>query len=113
MVNGPKDREMFKLLLDARTHLPFALTWPAPYVVGQAISWDSRFGITQDNKQVLVQPSTDIEWRMVIADYKKADGINWPHRFTTVVKGRTYVDEKISKYTINPKIDPKVFKPTK
>jgi hypothetical protein len=76
---------MFRLLLDAKTHVPVALTW-----------------------RTLAGP------RMSIGDYHKiAGGLNWPHRFTTGLNGKTLKDEKISTFTINPTIDPKTFTPAK
>ncbi len=105
----------FQLLLDAKTHLPFAMTWFVSRIAQHAVETNALGEQTAVNSQARELPKSGdrVEWRMLIADYKVADGLNWPHRFTTVVDGKTLEDERISTFTINPKIDPKTFKPTK
>ncbi len=86
VVHGPQDHEIFNLFLDAKGHLPFAIGLPGrPMAVRQTL----------------------------ITDYKKSNGLNWPHRFITTASGAAQLDETIGSYKINPKIDPKTFSSTK
>jgi hypothetical protein len=53
----------------------------------------------------------DVPWEMTIADYRLADGLNWPHRMVTTVGADKYEELRLSRFRLNPAIDAKVFAP--
>jgi hypothetical protein len=120
---GPDGSTWF-LFLDASTHLPVKLTWRAKPIV--TFSTSSIVTTTSSGQVVSSSPSTPVvlpsdptagmamvEWAMTIDDYKTADGLNWPHRFTTTVDGKKYEELRLKQFRLNPKIDAKRFKPSK
>jgi hypothetical protein len=54
-----------------------------------------------------------VEHRMSLADCRTADGLTWPHRLIDRVQGQVAEDMKLGRFKINPKINPRTFKPTK
>ena len=50
---------------------------------------------------------------MTIADYRVADGLNWPHRMATTVGADKYEELRLGRFRLNPAIDAKVFAPRK
>jgi hypothetical protein len=126
----PVGARMFRLLLEPKTHLPVRLTWMAkPVVTG---STTSTMTVTTQTivrgggpPQIVAPPTisgpvglppgdptaglSDVQWEMVISDHKVADGLNWPRRLRVSYGGTKYQDFRISRYRLNPKIDPKIF----
>jgi hypothetical protein len=107
---------------DGSTHLLTGLSWKAkPVVVMGGISTQ----VIRSNGQVLSAPPPpvlpgnpsanldDVQWQLTIGDYRVADALNWPHRFTTSYGGRPWEDLKLGTFKLNPKIDPAVFRPMK
>lgn len=115
------DGTIWRLLLDETTHLPVKMLWQAKPVV--VFSSSSRVAVPRGQMPPppsITLPSGDptagmatVEWQMVIGDYKVADGLHWPHRFTTSFDGKPWEDLTLDKFKINPKIDPKTFDPRK
>jgi len=121
--SGP-DGSLWFLFLDASTHLPVKLTWRAKPIV--TFSTTSMVTTTTRGQIMSSSPGNPVllpadptagmsmvEWAMTIEDYKTADGLTWPHRFTTTVDGKKYEELRLKQFRINPKIDVKKFKPTK
>lgn len=54
-----------------------------------------------------------VEHQLSLGDYRTSDGLTWPHRLTDRVKGQVAEDVKLGKFRINPKINPRTFKPSK
>ena len=108
---------IWRLMLDEQTHLPVQITWSAKPLVSFSTSsvTSSRGGAPPAPVSIPTGDPTvglaDVEWAISIRDYKVADGLNWPRRFSTTVAGKTYEDVRVSRYRLNPKIDPKVFEP--
>jgi hypothetical protein len=127
-VKGP-DGWSARLFLDASTHLPAKITWMAkPFVTFTtsrmvAIPTNSRgqaIGPPQSEGNVAGPPPgdltagmADVEWETTMSDYRSADSVNWPHRLATTYAGRKYEDWRLERFKINPKIDPKLFRPGK
>jgi hypothetical protein len=122
---GP-DGFVWRLFLSRSSHLPLRITWRAkPLVVASTTSRavTSQGGQVKSPEQLTREqlaslptgdPSAglaDVEWQVVLANYKVADGVNWPHRMTTSYGGRKFEDLQLAKFKINPKIDPAVFAP--
>jgi hypothetical protein len=112
----------WRLLLDQKTHLPVAVSWMSPPAVVMSVRSavrvgpDGRATPVPGTRQVDAPaglPSTLVEWRTTISDYRLAGGVNWPHRFTTTMVGERNEELRLDKFQINPKIDPKVFTPAK
>ena len=123
------DDKIYRVLLDEQTHLPLRLLWKAKPIV--MMSTTSR-----STSQVIVRPTPGrvevlsplpdpvmpdlpagdptaglpyVQWEMAIRDYKVSDGLNWPRRLTTSYGGQEWEDVRISRYRVNPKLDPKIF----
>lgn len=109
------DGVTWRLLLDAKTHLPIQLSWRAKPIVTFSTSSvvSSRGGPPPPPVTLPSGDPTaglaDVEWVMPIRDYRVVDGVNWPRRFTTTYDGKAWEDLRVSRYRLNPKIDPKIF----
>jgi hypothetical protein len=91
-----------RLYVDVATHLPLMISW-----MGRP---DVAFGNT--SVQVIVMArQPPVERRIYFSDYKTAARLTWPHRFKEVVAGVVSVDIRLSKFKINPKVDPARFVP--
>ena len=112
----------WRLLLDQKTQLPVAVSWMSPPAVMMSVQStvragpDGRATPVPGTRQVDAPaglPSTLVEWRTTISDYRLADGVNWPHRFTTTMDGARNEELRLDKFQLNSKIDPARFTPTK
>lgn len=125
-VHGPAGKT-WRLFVDAATHLPVRLTWMDKPLVTFSASTSTRYAV-DSRGNVLSPPTTgtiavpvgdpsaglaDVEWQIAISDYKVSDALNWPHRLITTYGGKKYEDLRLGKFTINPKISPSTFKPTR
>jgi hypothetical protein len=116
---GP-DGFVWRLFLSRSSHLPARMAWMAkPLVIASTTSTmavSSRGQVSSEDPSRLPSgdPSAglaDVEWQVVLADYKVADGLNWPHQMTTSAGGRKIEELRLEKFKINAKIDPAVFTP--
>lgn len=120
--------EVRQLLLATDTHLPMRLIWKArPLAVSQVFSTstsvvtDSRGRVvappTTSSRQTVIAPNpapkADVEWQTILSDYRKSDGIQWPHRLITLIAGQKYQDLRLGKFDINPKFSDSTFTPRK
>jgi len=121
------DGKSWRLLLDASTHLPVAMMWMAKPIVSTSMTTMATAtvrtgpgGAPITSRPPDFQPAVlpagdptvglaDVQWTMTIGDYKVGDGVNWPRRFRTSVEGKESTDFKVSKYKLNPRIDPRIF----
>jgi len=108
----------WRLLLDATSHLPIELRWKAKPVVTRTTTAVVRGGGPPPPPPAFPAGDpqaglADVEWVMSLRDYKVADGLNWPRRMTTTMGGKAWEDRRVSRYRINPPIDPKVFETPK
>ena len=113
------------LFLDVASHLPVQLTWKArpSFIVSMPNSSVTLPGMSSSSSSSSVMPpgtgardprqAPEVFWVMEIRDYRKADGLTWPRRLTTLSDGKPFSDVRVSRYQINPKIDPQVFEPRK
>jgi hypothetical protein len=121
-VTGP-DADVWRLWLDAKTHLPVVMTWMAKPIVTigvtSTIAVNGRGQVVSPPAGAPVVPGdptaglANVEWRLEISDYRAADGLHWPHRFTSSYPGMTWEDVRLNTFKINVTIDPKTFTPTK
>jgi hypothetical protein len=117
------DGFVWRLFLNRSSHLPVRMTWMAkPRVITSTTSRTvvSSGGQVKSSEGPTNLPTgdpsaglADVEWQVVLADYKVADGLNWPHRMTTSYAGHKAEDLQLGKFKINAKIDPAVFTPRK
>lgn len=112
----------WQLFFDASTHLLSGISWKAKPIVVMSVS--SGFAVNSSGRILSAPPAPvlppdpaanldDVQWQLTVGDYRKADGLTWPHRFTSSYGGRKYEETKLGAYKINPKIDPAVFRPMK
>ncbi|MDQ3069856.1 MAG: hypothetical protein M3R55_09030 [Acidobacteriota bacterium] len=113
----------WKLLIDPVTHLPARITWMnAPIVTfstTSSVTADSRGNVVSASPPAALPKGdpaaglTPVEWATTLGDYRRVDGLMWPHKLTTTVGGRKHEDRRVGKYKINPAIKPKTFDPRK
>jgi hypothetical protein len=121
---GP-DGFTWTLFFDASTHLLAGISWKEkPIVVMTASSTmavrSGRQGtpVTTFGRPPVLPGNPagnldEVQWQLIISDYRAADGLTWPHRFVSSYAGHKYEDLKLGAFKINAKIDPGVFRPTK
>jgi hypothetical protein len=114
---GP-DGFTWHLFFDVSTHRLTGLSWMAKPVVTMTahttMAMSGGRAMSAGPPPVLPSNPTegmaDVVWQMTIGDYRVADGLTWPHRFTTTVNGRKAEDLKLGSYKINPSLDAGLFK---
>ncbi len=137
---GP-DGFIIRVLIDAKTHLPVMIAWreatatavvetTQSVVVTQSIVVERRGAVgppiappmppmppppTAPTVRASIPSGNPpiVEHQLSLGDYRTADGLTWPHRFTERVDGKVVQDMKLGKYRVNPKINPKRFNPSK
>jgi hypothetical protein len=109
-----------RLFVDAATRLPTMISWMAPpdfvmRVTSTAtVSNGEVVGRTSPQFPPIGDPTAGrplVERRLYFSDFKPADGLNWPHRLKEVVDGAVITETRLSKFKINPKLDPSRFDP--
>jgi hypothetical protein len=80
---GP-DRFTARLHVEASTHLPIMIAWD-----GDAP------GSGRPN----------VAGRLEFSDFKREDGVNWPHRMKRVTQTQTLEDIRLGRFKINPRLD--------
>lgn len=106
-VRGP-DEFTWRLFLDGASHLPIKLTWTDRPVVDRVLSPPSMFS-SYSLPSFHPAELAPVEWELVIGDYRRKDGLNWPHRLTTSMGGRKHDEVRLGTFKINPKVDPRQF----
>jgi hypothetical protein len=119
-IKGPDD-VMMRLSVDAVTHLPRAVRWQTEPIVIRVQTrdgpgWPANVkpppGVILLSEASSGDPAAGlplVEHRLLFTEYKKTDGLNWPHRLQEIVNGAIAEDARFSRFKINPKIDPKKF----
>jgi hypothetical protein len=110
-----------RLFVDATSHLPIMVTYmerdmsrgmmrvqrgPANETEEQR---RARFE-EERKKREAEGPPPMVEYAWFLADYKKVDGVQLPHRFTLQVGDKPSQEWEIKKFKINPTLDPEQFK---
>jgi hypothetical protein len=119
-----------RLYVDVSTHLPLMISWMdgPDVIVGRTSTMTTKDGRVVASEADPARkpppgavafpdvPTSDaiaslplVERRIYYSDYKKTDGLNWPHRFREVVAGATIGDTRLGKFKINPPVDPSRF----
>jgi hypothetical protein len=115
---GP-DGHQLRMEIDPQTGLPAAMVWMGRPIVSITTTStaivSSRGEIRQPPAPVRVpvgDPTAgmpDVEYRLTLSDYKVDKGIHWPRRLTITMDGKPYEQVRVSRYEVNPKINPKTF----
>jgi hypothetical protein len=114
------------LFVDVQTHLIVGIAWMAKPIVTISVSSSMMMRSSPAGSGTVVSTSpppvlpanptrdlNDVQWQLTVADYRRANGINWPHRLTTEFGGRKWEDIKLGTYRVNSKIDAAMFRSSK
>jgi hypothetical protein len=108
----------WKLFIDTVSRLPVKLTWQAHPIVtfstSSIVTTNQRGDVLSQSppQQPPPVPTTGlplVEWATTISEYKKVDGLLWPHRMTTTVDGRKHEEMRFRRFRLNPDINPRTF----
>jgi hypothetical protein len=116
------DGHTMRLLVDATTRLPVAITWEAPPPMIATATMTSTMTTTSSG-QVVSQsppvtsapfaappaPTATVVWKVEVSDFKTDNGVNWPRRFKVTVADKENDEYRFGRYKINPKLEPKDF----
>jgi hypothetical protein len=87
-----------RLLVDASTHLPLAVSWKAvPSVV-----------ITAGSASIRGVPEP-VEHTMFFSDFRVGDGLKWPYLIKEYAGSRLVQETRLETFVINPKLHPETF----
>lgn len=125
------DGAQMHLWLDATTHLPSVLSW-----MDFPIATSTTFTTMTVTSTVRVPagqvpprnmpmpppilppppsaapgggPPAKVPWEMKLTDYRTDKGVTWPRRMTVTMGTATWEEMRISRYEVNPKINPRTF----
>lgn len=123
------DGTQMHLWLDATTHLPAALSWMDFPIM--TTSTFSTMTVTTTTRVPAGQvpprmpmpppvmpappaqagggPPSKVPWEMTLSDYKTDKGVTWPRRITVMMGTEVWEQMRVSRYDVNPKINPKTF----
>ena len=122
------DGAQWHLWLDATTHLPAALSWmdtPITFATvtstvtmtttervpaGQVPSRAMPMAPPMLPPPPMVAGGPDkVLYELTLTDYRTDKGVTWPRRITVTMGGTTWEAFRISRYEVNPKINPRTF----
>jgi hypothetical protein len=110
-----------RMFVDATTHLPIMLSWQDKPIVTFVTSSSSIVKAGPRGSEVLGHtpaqvPAADpaaglplVEHRLIVSDFERQDGLNWPRRLQHVVGKDVVEDIKVRRFRINPRMDPRKF----
>lgn len=111
-----------RLFVDASSHLPIMVTYMDRDQSRMMVMRAGRApaGETEEQRRARFEeerkkreaegPPPMVEYSWFLADYKKVDGVQLPHRFTLQVGDKPSQEWEIKKFKINPTLDPEQFK---
>jgi hypothetical protein len=116
---GPENFLIF-LLLDPGTNLPsaVALTFvesrQQTVIVESSAFFDRKFMMdtyqrARQERKERTKPPQRYESHLKFSDYRRVQGVLWPHRITTSLNGEIIEELTISEFEINRPINPKRF----
>jgi len=112
---GPRQYARFAIPLLTKTVAPYG-THPTSgndavrYVGDDGLTWSLVLDAATHRPSALKWSHSEADWITTFSDFRRVGTVTWPHRMVTTRAGRPVEDIRISKYEINPKISPKVFK---
>lgn len=106
---------VIRLFVDAASHLPAVLSWRERAVIAVSppsgsLPRGARSPSFPPGTLVLDRPLADptsiplVEHVLTVSDYRLADGLNWPHRFTERVNGEVLEDMRLGRFKLNARI---------
>ncbi len=104
-----------RLFLDQKTRLPLMLTYigKKPRVVTQTVSGGPRKPeeVEKQAKEMEAEAAKqpDVEYRIFLSDYRKVNGISFPHKLTRSIEDEVNEELEITTVKINPQINPEKF----
>lgn len=117
-VHGPENF-LISLLLDQKTNLPIALAWTFEEVRRQLVIveymgfsrkvWMEIGQRVQKERLARTKPRQRYELQLKLSDYRRVEGVLWPHRLTTTINNEITEDFMIDNLEINRPINPKRF----
>ncbi len=109
-----------RLFVDAASHLPIMITYMERDMSRMMRLQRGPAGETEEQRRARFEeerkkreaegPPPMVEYSWFLADYKKVDGVQLPHRFTLQVGDKPSQEWEIKKFKINPTLDPEQFK---
>ena len=106
-----------RLFVDSVTRRPLLLAWEAPDTSGairritasySAPDADSPKVTTAD---LLAQAQSFVEHRLYFSEFRRTDGLTWPHRLRRTAGGEPIEDIVFERLRINPRLEPHHFDP--
>jgi hypothetical protein len=118
-VKGP-GRFTARLFLDQKTHYPLMVTYNGrkPRVLTQMApagaprnSSGNQEEIEKRIKEMEAEAAkqADVEFRIYLSDYRKVDGVSFPHKLTRAVEDEVNEELEIKNVKINPQLKPEKF----
>jgi hypothetical protein len=122
------DGAQWHLWLDATTHLPAVLSWMDTPITFAAVTSTVTMTTTErvpagqaPSRTMPMAPPmlppppmvaggpTKVLYELTLTDYRTDKGVTWPRRITVTMGGATWEALRISRYDVNPKINPRTF----
>jgi hypothetical protein len=123
-VKGP-DNFAVRLFVDASSHLPLMMTYLSPEMrvvtmVNRAPAGVKPEDLEKAKEKALAEAKQRaeatsgeapkmVETTVYFSDYRKVDGIQFPHQVTRAVAGETVEEWTVQKFSVNPVIKPGTF----
>jgi hypothetical protein len=118
-VKGP-GKFAARLFLDQKTHYPLMLTYNGkkPRTITQTApaggpgkSPGSREDMEKRMKEMEAEAANqpDVEFRIYLSDYRKVDGVSFPHKLTRAIEDEVNEEMEIKSVKINPQLKPEKF----
>jgi hypothetical protein len=110
----PAEGPAMKLFIDQQTHLPLMVTWQAPQP--RLVMRRGGRGVTAEEAERLAReaaaettPPPMATFEMRLAEYKKVDGLQFPHLITRAVNGQPNEEWTVKTYKVNPTFKANTF----
>ena len=108
----PAEGPAMRLFVDQQTHLPLMLAWkgPQPRVMVRRGGPGSAPNPEQLAREAEAEgPPPEANFEMRFADYRKVDGIQFPHEIVRAVNGTVNEEWTVKSYKVNPSFKANTF----
>jgi hypothetical protein len=109
----PADGPAMQLFVDQQTHFPLMLTWTGPQprvMVRRTAPGSGPPNPDQIAREAAAEaPLPDAKFEMRFAEYRKVDGIQFPHEIVRAINGTVNEEWTVKSYKVNPSLKANTF----
>jgi hypothetical protein len=106
-----------RLFVDTVTRRPLMVAWEAPDTPGAIRRLTTSYSAPRADApkvgaaDLLNQAQSFVEHRLYFSEYRRVDGLTWPHRLRRTAGAEPIEDITFERLSVNPRLEPRHFDP--